>query len=330
MSITSRCHYNIVFSIPIHERLEVVVDQSINFLHYNPNCAIIFHVSPSSDFVENSYLSYNDFANIIKDIGNIYINPNQVRTGFSDIIQAHISNYEYVKDILDFSHFCLCASNELFIRDGLYNSIKNYDCGFETKHLMNTNWICKNETLSDIELQNYLKSLSCKDILYSHVEGSFYNKELFGDICKMILSFYDYKKMKVAYPREEIYFATIANIICKKSKTINKIKENYLFTYIPWHHAYGKIDARIYEINNCLKGTKYYSVKRVGRSLNDVVRSYIRNKSNLNEIVSKYIDGVCIKSNWHLCFLNYCNVINVLINNIVLSLKKIVLTFYKG
>ena len=38
-------HYNLLFSIPIHERLEVVIDQILNYKCCNPDCAIVFHFS---------------------------------------------------------------------------------------------------------------------------------------------------------------------------------------------------------------------------------------------------------------------------------------------
>ena len=37
--------YAVAFSIPAHEKFEVIVDQITNINHFNPNCAIVLHIS---------------------------------------------------------------------------------------------------------------------------------------------------------------------------------------------------------------------------------------------------------------------------------------------
>ena len=107
--------YNIVFSIPIHEKLEVVIDQIINFFYFNQNCAIVFHISQGFNY-KQSGLSLEEFKERIAQIGNVYINPESVRTGRDDIIQAHLSNFKFVYSFLEFDFFSLCASNELLLK----------------------------------------------------------------------------------------------------------------------------------------------------------------------------------------------------------------------
>ena len=84
--------YKIVFSIPIHEKFEVVLDQTLNYLTLNADCAIVYHISQGFD-EKNSKISRLEFESIISQYNGVYINPTSVRTGFGDIIQAHIINY---------------------------------------------------------------------------------------------------------------------------------------------------------------------------------------------------------------------------------------------
>ncbi|WP_295095950.1 hypothetical protein, partial [Ruminococcus sp.] len=122
--------YNIVFSIPIHEKFEVVLDQIINFFHFNPDCAIVYHISQGFNY-KTSQLSKEEFVKAIDIIGNVYINPESVRTGGADIIQAHLSNFKYIASVVDFVFFSMCSSNELFIKAGLTGFVNDHDCGIE-------------------------------------------------------------------------------------------------------------------------------------------------------------------------------------------------------
>ena len=105
--------YNIIFSIPIHEKLEVVLDQVYNFKCFNPKSAIVFHISKGFNY-QDSHITKSRFEEEIKQIGDVYINPESVRTGFADIIQAHISNFKYISSILDFDYFSLLLLHKLF------------------------------------------------------------------------------------------------------------------------------------------------------------------------------------------------------------------------
>lgn len=107
-----------------------MIDQILNFTTLNPGCGIVLHMSQGFDW-RKSELGSEEFDEIIKDFPNVFINTESVRTGAYDIIQAHISNYKYVRSIVDFEFYCMCASNELFIKPGLYEHIKEYDCGVD-------------------------------------------------------------------------------------------------------------------------------------------------------------------------------------------------------
>lgn len=123
--------YDIVFSIPVHEKLDVVLDQIYNINFFNKNCAVVLHISQTFNY-EGSLLTREKFDKIVAQLGNVYINPDSLRTGAFDIIQAHISNFYYMNQTEDFLYFSMLSSNELFIKPGLFSHISDYDCGIET------------------------------------------------------------------------------------------------------------------------------------------------------------------------------------------------------
>lgn len=52
--------YKILFSIPVHEKLEVVLDQIANILTLNRDCGIVLHFSPVFDY-PNSAIDKDTF-----------------------------------------------------------------------------------------------------------------------------------------------------------------------------------------------------------------------------------------------------------------------------
>lgn len=268
--------YNIVFSIPIHEKFEVVVDQVLNFFCFNPNCAIVFHISQGFNY-KGSSISKERFIDIINGIGNVYLNPESVRTGLGDIIQAHISNYNFIKNIADFKYFSMCASNELFVKPGLYEYINKFDCGVKLldidQHKFN-DWTPGIKAKEDEVLTNYLKNKGIDKIYGSHIEGSYYKKDLFDEIVNEIAGFYDYKTMSNAYPREEIYFSSVLWMIMLKKHDV-KINSGGVFSYTRWN-GFTNYKIWIWDINRLKNRDNLFSVKRVDRSIDARFREYAR------------------------------------------------------
>lgn len=266
----------IMFSLPIHEKLEVVLDQIINYRFFNPESGIVLHFSDGFDY-ENSGITRSEFEEAIKKVGNVFINPKSIRTGLLDIIQVHLLNFEYIEKICTFDYFALCASNELFIKHGVYQSMRNYDCGVGyMKVYQNTEWIQGEKAQKDKVLQKILHDIAGNEVIGSQVEGSFFKKELFHNICKIIKKRYDYKLMEVPYAREEVYFSTIVWNLKRGGKEF-RIYKNGMFTYMPWER---NLKIELDDIKRLWEETSsFFSVKRVSRELNDYIRSYIREKA---------------------------------------------------
>lgn len=275
----------IIFSIPIHEKLEVVFDQIENYKFFNPDCGIVLHFSKKFDY-GNSAITREEFEEKVRNIGNIFINPISVRTGWADIIQAHLSNFYYVKEQCEFEFFALCASNELFIRAGLYQWIREYDCGIkcgEVTESTSTAWPQGKMAQKDAVLKKILQEIGGKKIICAQVEGTFFRRALFDDICEVINRNYDYRSMEFPYPREEIYFSTIIGNWKEQGKKIN-LYLNGFFTFIPWYEEDFRI--KIEDIKRLREeNAQYFSVKRIERDVNDNIRKYIR-----EEIGKGYLD----------------------------------------
>lgn len=290
---------NIVFSIPIHQRFEVVLDQICNFRHFNPNCGIVFHLSQSFD-ESGSALSKKDFCAIVEQMGNIYINPTSVRTGFADIIQTHISNFEYVKELTEFEYFAICASNESFVRTGLYDYMKDFDCGFSRCAIKKaSDWRFGKFLFKDEDFLSYVNETDRKILNFTKPEGQFYKKNLFSGICTKIKIFYDYTKMPFAYPREEVYFSTIA---CNIADAQQSLKIGDIFTYSAYHFAFLWDVSRI-ECNRIASGCDaQFSVKRVDRLINDNIRMYLREKYGYADDLRRLLPP-------HICLKKQCTVL---------------------
>lgn len=267
--------YNIVFSIPVHEKYEVVIDLILNVFHYNPSCAIVLHYANGFREAKSS-ISFDEFESAIKRIGSVYVNPETVRTGMYDIIQAHVSNFHYIKSLTDFDYFALTASNELFIKEGLYNHIYGYDAGVSYIDVDTTkDWIISELAKQDTVLIEYLATKGWSKIMGSHVEGSFYRKDLMTEIIGHIDAFFDYRDKGVFYPRDEVFFPTFLWNI-SQTRTI-KILDDGLYCWTPWNRYYKNWDVFIKDITRLLREQdKVFSVKRVPRLINNYVRRYLR------------------------------------------------------
>lgn len=303
---------DIMFSIPVHEKWECVLDQIINILHFNPNSAIVLHISQMFDNKENK-LSKNEFENALRKIGRlvsgegweyantvveggvVYINPVSVRTRNYDIIQAHLYNYLAVRNV-NFEYFVMCASNELFIKSGLYEKISGYDCVFDVHNdiELNSKWVAGRFAKNDEALKNILSELNATKIMGSQIEGTCYKKELFGTMTDLILKHYDYLKMQEVYAREEVYFSTIAYALAQQEGL--NVYDSGMFTWVPWDRLYNMCMARTFDIKRLIKKNgKYFAIKRVARNINDCVRAYVRQTAGYEDVENNVLKEKIIR-----------------------------------
>ena len=285
---------NIMISIPVHEKTEVVIDQIVNYKHFCPNCGIVLHISKSFDY-ENSFHTEREFHSILGMFENVFINPHHLDTSYADIVHTHVSNFDYISQLIDFEYFALGSSNDLFVRS--MPDIAGYDINcsivpLEKKH----SWGWYNPTINDPYLMNIIEYLHSdkSDIQTSQIEGSFYKKDIFKEIANLINKFYNYnevsKQNRTIYPREEVYYPTIAYLI---NKQFNNCRNNY--TFVPWKSR--KYMPSMKEISDISIGNMEgkYSIKRVLRNFNDIIRFHVGN--NIGHYRNTSIDQIKIKFN---------------------------------
>ena len=279
--------YKILFSIPVHEKLEVVLDQIANIFTLNKDCGIVLHFSPVFDYA-NSAIDKDTFIKKIEaynsNSGGVFLNPQSVRTGFFDIIQAHIANFRYVSTVAEFEYVALLASNEIFVKPNLYDHIKKFDVGVNDGIIPVTSKTGTGKGAhKDKDLKNIIKSINTNDIYWSQIEGSYYKSEIFDSICDVIDKHFDYKTIDKddLYAREEVYFPTVFWGLYKGSDTI-KVDKKGMFTFVPWQRV--GISVNIGEaIWHSKNESDIFCIKRVARKLEDPVRSYIRQKYNYSD-----------------------------------------------
>lgn len=281
--------YRIMFSIPVHERPDVIIDQIENINHYNPHCAVVLHISKAFND-KRSHITIKKFREIIAEKDNVFINPIQLETTYGNIVHTHISNFYHSISISDFDYFALLSSNELFVRSGMSDTISNYECGFNYQNIteLKNVWPHALNALSDPTVEKIANhfGFTKQDAVRSQIEGTFYRKGLFEQICNIIEEYYDISKIpENIYPREEVYYQETAYFLLEDKRDI-------LQAYIT-HNARDNASWTVYKsiIDKVSNGnSKEYSVKRIERDINNPSRAYIREKglgyyNEVNELV---------------------------------------------
>lgn len=309
----------IMFSIPVHERPEVVLDQIINYRRFNNDFGIILHFSNNFNW-EGAILTEERFFSILENYDNVYINPVRLNTGIYNIIQAHTCNFQYIESRVEFQYFALSSSNELFIKDGLEDYVSQYDIGIQFIDISTIkDWPQMEHALKDRDLNNILSHIKGTKIYGSQLEGTFFKKEIFEKIVDIINKYFDYSEVTDLYAREEIYFPTIAKYVFYDLKITNSP-----FTYMKWSKQfYGTlIGLYTWNVNNILKTKKnnIFCIKRVDRQFHNYLRTYIRDYIGgyTNEI-ERFIKGYRKKT---IIFIKSTQIIYMIKNNIIEFYRK--------
>jgi len=295
----------IVFSILVHEKLEIVLDQINNFKKFNPESVIVIHLSKSFRSQINSQICD------LEIIRNVYINPISLDTGIGDNSQlfGHIENIRYVlKKSFYFDYVSLHASNDMFVRTGLDLYMRNFEVGSTNFQITKKkDWIQGKSAINDRVLQRILKdnSKSVEDLRGSQVEGLFMNKDivikvidvfdnynissnvtLLGELMRRLFRSRYIRKIiiffnsSLFYAKEEVYFATIMNLFAHKFgqpyvyvnwvKNLNiDVEDIIAIRNSDWSFFYHKLNE------NSNSKRVFYAVKRVQRDVNDPIRQYI-------------------------------------------------------
>lgn len=192
----------------------------------------------------------------------------------------------------DFEYIALLASNELFVKKGLYGYIKDYDAGLNDGIIpVTTRTRTGKCSHKDPVLKNMMDDMKTNDIYWSQIEGSFYKKNIFSKMCAVIDKFFDYRLIGAAdlYAREEVYFPTVFWGLYRQDKQIS-ISAKGMFTFVPWGRLTLSVNLpeAIREADNT---SHIYCIKRVARKMNDPVRMFVRQKYGYSHMSSQTQDS---------------------------------------
>jgi len=300
-----------VYSLPAHEKPQVLIDQIQNLNKFNKHFSVLIVIHLSQRF----NLTDEDLQSIASQ-PNVLLNPERLITGFMDgsLYEAHLSNISFLySNKIQFSHIIFIASNMLFVRkmkkitsdfigsshdavthrgwfqawmavrDNNINKFQLYGCQIEGLFI--------SKKLLD-KMLPYLKSISHKALFIdsdSLKRNTFYVK-LIRQLRKYrfkkwvktnyplkpirYFTFSHFSFARIAYATEEVYFSTIARLFEKEFTFHGKE-----ISFQDWENS----NIVTVQSINWLRSDEnkdYVCTKRVDRVYDDPIRIYIRNLSN--------------------------------------------------
>lgn len=271
----------ICVSVPVHENPAVVLDQVENIRAFMPaGTLIVLHLSQT--FGQRPV----DVQKLMPE--GVLINPVCMPTAWGDFIQAHLSNIDFALSTESFDYVLLQASNDMYVRAGAGDYISKHDAGFNREVVRPGKiWGLEDVALEDPALQSIVNEIGATELVSSQVEGTFYNAELFANMIALIRKHWQHGEGEV-YPREEIYFPTIANHWMKDARATPIIYSESTHSPITAGHIWRLAEGTYRETPESLsqgiglhEGARYdyenvYGVKRINRIIDDPLRVMIR------------------------------------------------------
>lgn len=196
----------IVYSLPVHERLDVVINTIENIKKYSPSACIVLHVSTGFiDFDSNAFARYD----------YVYINP--ARHPFlwgESLLNIHHSNYRYAKSVIgDFTHICLFSSNQLFVCSGFDVHVNNFQAGVQ---MLPFPKYYKRMLSASPLFKAFMGKNGLKAYYKGHWEGAFFSKGLFEKIDSAIAEFFLIDGLKLHL--EEFVYPMLVAKYCRGSQ----------------------------------------------------------------------------------------------------------------
>ncbi|TCQ10346.1 hypothetical protein C8J34_102756 [Rhizobium sp. PP-F2F-G36] len=195
----------ILFSIPVHDRPDIVRDQIENINYFCPGSFICLHVA------EGAAASRDEFARAC-DFENVVLNPHSLGFTLSDgLMHTHVSNFLHMLDTgLPFDKVVLVSSDEMLVKDGLGDYVSRYPLGVHAEVLdLATDWgVFNPELLQTAAMQGFLKTLGLPLFFGGQAEGQFFSKSIFGLLTKLFMENFPMKPC--GFPTEQVIGPTMA------------------------------------------------------------------------------------------------------------------------
>jgi len=306
---------DILFSIPVHEKQDIINNHIENILNYNPNSNIIIHINKS----------YKNFNPLLTSYKNVYINRNSFNYQYSKgLLWIHINNFlEAIRLNISFKYFVIISSNEMFIKYGLNKYINKFKNGLQIiKYDPLIKWHNFQKNIEKTnEMKSLLKDINLNTFYGGQTEGQFYEKDIFQEISNIYIKHYESKELN-SFETEEVIAQTIFksfNINYGLPITLQNYSNNIIFSDFFIEQL--RLDNIIIP-NNFINETllesahinqdckSIFSIKRVDRSFNNI-RNYLSNKGfilnrsiyQLNTFYYSNNSSIYLHSNNHLQFI---------------------------
>lgn len=195
----------ILFTLPVHERPDIVRGQIENINFFCPGSVIAIHVSAGAAGIKDEFRRACDFPNVL-------INPVSLETAWSGgLMHVHVSNFLHALEVgADFTKVMMISSNELFVKHGLAEYVSRYQIGAQTEVYDGaSDWgVFREDFLHSQSMQKFIASLGLPLFFGGQAEGQFATREIFGLLARL---FYDsFPMAPVGFPVEEVILPTIA------------------------------------------------------------------------------------------------------------------------
>lgn len=306
--------YNIVFSMPVHEKAEVVLDSAINHLAFNPSSAVILHLSKNFNW-KDSRISEEKFYEAVKKLKDLYVNPTSIESSINKLAFIHLMNFEYADKILNFKYFITSASNQLFVKSGLIEYLlqSGKEAYLKSRDLPEKHW-ASSTCLSNQYFKKFVKDCEISKLKACQIEGACFKHSLMTEIKNMLYKHFDFENANKCQPWEEILFATAAFKLVSSSSI-----ENRALVYINWYDS-----LRVYSCKLPLIVSNYWGVKRIGREISNNERIYIRTKiGNYTQLEKSILGSIVVeKPLWLLWLCSFTRFIGFQILNLSIKLMK--------
>lgn len=195
----------ILFSLPVHDRPDIVRDQIENINYFCPGSLICLHVA------EGAAASREEFARSC-DFENVVLNPQSLAFAVSDgLMHTHVSNFLHMLNTgLPFDKIVLISPDEMLVKDGLGEYVSRYPLGVHAEVLdLATDWgVFSPELLQTVAMQGFLTAMGLPLYFGGQAEGQFFSKSIFSHLTRLFIENFPMKPC--GFPTEQVIGPTVA------------------------------------------------------------------------------------------------------------------------
>lgn len=199
----------ILFSIPVHERPDLVRIQIDNINFFSPGAVICLHVAADAAGGRDAFARHCDLENVV-------INPlshDVVEAG--GMLHTHVSNFQHILERgIAFDKIVLTSADELLVKPGLSEYLSTYSLGAQTEVFdAAADWdMFRLELLNFAPIKRLLSALELPLLFGGQAEGQFFDTKAFARLSALFTA--HFPMGPCGFPTEKIIPATLAARYC--------------------------------------------------------------------------------------------------------------------